>query len=144
MMGPPLNQNIASKLKREKEADANYERELMKAMTALGELEKRHRVLVDDFEVLSEKYIYTKRCALDAAWRFIPAHSQEFSNSLPKASKFKESDTQIGAYKLGSVIGSGQFSTVNRCISPEGGAMAIKRIKKDQIRSADGVLRVDR
>jgi hypothetical protein len=116
---------------------------VMRAVCRLNALQKQHRALVDEFETLSEKYIYTKKCALDAAWRFIPKYSYEFKN-MPKEQHIQEDETRVGNYKFGKVIGSGQYSVVNISNAIDGTQLAIKRIKKDQIRSAEGVVRVER
>ena len=45
----------------------DYREKLAKSTALLADLEKRHRLLMDDYSLLTEKYIYTKRCAVDAA-----------------------------------------------------------------------------
>lgn len=138
-MGPPPRLMT----KKKKPEELRYEQDLMTALTKLSELEKRHRILVDDYQILGEKYIYTKRCCMEAAWSYIPRNSKQFAH-MPKEARFKESDEAVESYVLGPLIGSGQHSLVNSCTDVHGREYAIKRIRKDQIRSAEGVLRVER
>ena len=139
-MGPPPRMYGKSAKPAEELA---YEEQLVKAVQALSVLEKQHKILVHDAETLTEKYLYTKRCALDVAWRFIPAESSEFT-ALPKVTPFHESGEAVAHYTLGALIGRGQYSTVNRCEDNAGRSFAIKRIHKEHIHSADGALRVER
>jgi len=139
------------------------ELKLAETLEALKTLAIQHRDLQKDFRVLSEKYVITKECAMDAVWKYCPRHSDEF-HSMPFCDKYLvESEAQIGDYEVLDVLGEGQFSIVKRCrkaypgIGHEGTGgvisnllrtdsakqYAVKQIAKDKIRNITEVLRVE-
>ena len=86
-----------------------YEEQLTATLREIAAKEKEHKELVNDFELLSEKYIYTKRAAIEACWDYIPKHSPEFKH-LPEVSSIPESETSVGEYSLRTCAGQKEFS----------------------------------
>ena len=52
------------KKRRTSVTDCGDSAKLINALNMLSALERRHQELLSDFEALSEKYIYTKHCAI--------------------------------------------------------------------------------
>ena len=68
-----MTTSIRSKLEEGNEGNLN---KLLKALDMLSVLEKRHQDLLKEYEALTEKYLYTKKCSIDAVWRYIPMKSR--------------------------------------------------------------------
>ena len=68
-----MTTSIRSKLEEGNEGNLN---KLLKALDMLSVLEKRHQDLLKEYEALAEKYLYTKKCSIDAVWRYIPMKSR--------------------------------------------------------------------
>ena len=68
-----MSTSIRSKLEESNEGTLN---KLIKALDMLSVLEKRHQDLLKEYESLAEKYLYTKKCSIDAVWGYIPTKSR--------------------------------------------------------------------
>lgn len=100
-----------------------------------------------DRDRLELEYSHLKYTTIESVWRYFPTYCEEF-RYLPKIDvQLRESYETAGGYSLGYVIGEGQFSTVRKCKkigSRDDMEFAVKIIKKENILSIDGVLKMER
>ena len=68
-----MSTSIRVKLEESNEGHLN---KLIKALDMLSVLEKRHQDLLREYETLAEKYLYTKKCSIEAVWGYIPMKSR--------------------------------------------------------------------
>ena len=107
------SQSIRAKL--ESKCSESHLTKLVKALDMLTVLEKRHADLLKEYEILAEKYAYTKLCSIDSVWRYAPMASRDFKH-LPRLDKeLLETDNQIGDYMIAKNLGEGQYSIVKKC-----------------------------
>lgn len=116
---------------------------LLETQEALKLLQSQHSDLGKEFRLLQEKNVKMTKCAMDTAWRYCPRHSNDFQ-SMPLEDMFlNETETSIGQYSVVDIMGEGQFSVVKRCRKSDKTLVAVKQIKKGQIKNIEEVVRVE-
>ena len=133
---------------------------------AIKNMQERHDSLREDYKKLSIKYNATKICVMDSIWRYIPQNCEKFEYLPALDETLLENENYIGNYyRLGSKLGSGQFSTVRRCESlipkveseskigaqelnknnnnNNNNIYAVKVIKKEKYKTADSIHRAE-
>ena len=77
-----MSRAMGAKINDEAYRQQLQELKLAETLEALKTLAIQHRDLQKDFRVLSEKYVITKECAMDAVWKYFPRHSDEFHSQV--------------------------------------------------------------
>ena len=81
----------------------------------------------------------------DVLWDFIPSHLVDQFCHIPKIQPdLVESKTQVGDYRVGDMIGEGEYAHVFSIFNSNGKELAMKRINKRKYLSLDQLKRMDK
>ena len=141
--------------KKEKEIN-DMEINLSEALSSIHSFSHQQKQLFDEFVLLRQRYDEQKLSLINILWTQCAQYHAElqYIPIMENQETFKETETQVGKYSIGSLLGEGQFATVKECwlvdLDPtrapadieEESVWALKIIKKDRITSFNSLKRV--
>jgi serine/threonine protein kinase len=119
-----------------------------KALLSIQTFHRQQQSLFDEFVLLRQKYDDQKTSLLNILWVHCGAYHPELTQipDIENEDTFIETDSQIGTYIVGEMLGEGQFATVKTCWNKEDREglheYALKMIKKERIASFSSLRRV--
>jgi len=109
----------------------------------IDKFEKQQRKLYDGFKLLRSKYDELKADMAVALWEYIPAKVKVFRDVERTNMSIFESETAVGSYKIGALLGTGQFANVHVSTNDKiEKKLAVKIMKKDKVHSVQSLKRV--
>jgi hypothetical protein len=125
--------------------ELNYSRALICLENTNNEL----RLIQSKYDSVCKKLETTKNTLTNTLWSYCTINNPELTQ-IPSIVNFQDNfidnESQIGKYKLGKVLGEGQYATVKEVLytNTNGSYLccAVKIIKKDKILSFEGLKRV--
>lgn len=119
-----------------------------KALLSIQTFHRQQQSLFDEFVLLRQKYDEQKASLLNILWVNCGQYHPELTQipDIENEESFIETDSQIGKYIVGEMLGEGQFATVKTCWKKEDKEglheYALKMIKKERISSFASLRRV--
>ena len=111
---------------------AELEQCLELATTSIKNFHSQQKQLYQDFVTLRDKYDLNKKRLRDILWGKLATLTREFSILPQIQDKAYETENEIEQYKLGKVLGSGEFAVVRGAtVSEEIGSVRRKIAVKD-------------
>ena len=145
------NQRLKQLLNEKEEELLALQANLNKAITSIKTFHEQQKQLYGEFVTLHGKYAAQKSRNRSTLWSFVPANCTGF-DMLPLMSKdVSEGENFVDTYKLGDLVGHGQFADVRRAQDlltsngDEGEAefdKAVKIIDKNKINDVISLKRV--
>ena len=125
---------------------AELEQCLELATTSIKNFHSQQKQLYQDFVTLRDKYDLNKKRLRDILWGKLATLTREFSILPQIQDKAYETENEIEQYKLGKILGSGEFAVVRGAtVSEEIGSVrrkiAVKIVHKERITTILGLRR---
>ena len=121
------------------------ESSLARSMQTIQTFYQQQKSLYEEFVVLRSKYDDLKDSLVELLWVHCAKHHPELKNVFPyvESEDFLETETRIGIYSIGSVLGEGQFGQVFTCKRDgKDTELAVKILVKDSIVSFTALKRL--
>ena len=118
-----------------------------KAMATVQTFHAQQKEMFEEFRILRERYDEQKAVLQDILWKHCARFHPDLKAIPPMESDdFPETETEVGNFTIGGVLGEGQFATVMNCVrkgsSADGGELALKVINKEKIMSFNSLRHV--
>mmetsp|Transcript_28657 Transcript_28657/g.57332 ORF Transcript_28657/g.57332 Transcript_28657/m.57332 type:complete len:736 (+) Transcript_28657:30-2237(+) len=127
-------------LKREK---ADLHVKLKDAVGSVKSFHAQQRKLYDGFKILRAKYDDLKAESAVTMWEYIPSKVKGFEQLGDTNVSIFESASRIGDYKIGKLLGEGQFADVKLATcSKSSTQLAVKIMRKDRVHSVQALKRI--
>lgn len=141
-----LLDKISSKLD-QKEAECKESTDkASKAMATVQTFHAQQKEMFEEFRILRERYDEQKVVLQDILWKHCAKFHPDLRAIPPlEADDFPETETEVGSFTVGGVLGEGQFATVMSCVrkGPTPGVeLALKVINKEKILSFNSLRHV--
>lgn len=129
---------ITEKKYKESEESAN------KALISIQTFHKQQQALYDEFVLLRHRYDEQKSSSVNILWTHCSKYHPDL-RQIPNMedANFVETDAEVGDFKVGDMLGEGQFATVKTCtLKGSDREYALKIINKDRITTFNSLMRV--
>jgi len=137
--------NLKTQLDRAKKDHKEAEEAANKALLSIQTFHKQQQALFDEFVLLRQRYDEQKASTVNILWNHCSRYHPDLRQipNMEDVKTFTENEEQIGEYKVGDLLGEGQFATVKNCyLDGVEKAFALKIINKERITSFTALMRV--
>lgn len=126
---------------------------------ALEVLQTQLRELQSNYDALMQAHAAQRTTAVDTVWRYLPQHSTDFRQIPAMDLNIRETETCVGNYSFGQVLGHGKYCTIRKCarmiaVAPtpitlatqqrHSGRLAVKIFRKEDVLGASQLLKIER
>tara|TARA_B110000305_G_scaffold220173_1_gene261780 strand:+ start:218 stop:613 length:396 start_codon:yes stop_codon:yes gene_type:complete len=117
---------------------------LSEAVDSVKTFHKQQRQLYDGFKLLRSKYDDLKGHNAATLWEYIPKKLGGYEEVCESNLSIFETKDRIGQYKIGKILGEGQFADVRVCTHTDyEKTFAIKIMYKDKVHSVNSLRRIN-
>lgn len=138
-----VNEEVHLEMQKLQSKNKKLMKKLEEASNSAKSFQAQQRKLYDGFKVLRRKYDDMKNDVTVTMWEYIPKIVEGFGEITEPDHSIYESSTRIGAYKIGELLGEGQFADVKIATKNDSDdQLAVKIMRKDKVQTMQGLKRV--